>query len=453
MNKNYKLTSCLGLLLLVLCVWVGGGVRAEEGKGEGEVMGEAALQTLLEERIKKLPAVEMVKAEAEVIRQRSVKMGTLQDPALTVEVMGLPWDTFRLNQTPMSGVQVGLTWTLPWPGMRASEVHSEQMMAEGMLARGGEAGLGVEVEAAQMYWQVHTLDRMLEVLVEVERQLKDMQRLAEARYRFGTAMEADVLRAGLALSDLGARRVEMLAMRAEMVAKFNGMLGRPSGEVLVPEAVHKIVPLSTLPGEDELLAQAQQTRPVFGEFEVQERVLEAKSEAAEYGRYPMLMVGVNYTFRMDSSVDGGAVHGATPDRDGGVDFLGAMVGVTLPFFSGGRVDAEQAALLAERHVTDIKRQETAWMLRAEIGGAVAVLRGLEARLEHLEGVLKPDARSAFDTLVAVYPTGGSDFMDLLAAAERLIMLDMQRAQWTGDHHRTRDRLVRLTNREQAKGDK
>lgn len=42
----------------------------------------------------------------------------------------------------------------------------------------------------------------------------------------------------------------------------------------------------------------------------------------------------------------------------------------------------------------------------DLGVAVAVLRGLEARLEHLEGVLKPDARSAFDTLVAVYPTGG-----------------------------------------------
>lgn len=38
-------------------------------------MGEAALQTLLEERIKKLPEVEMAKAEAEVIRQWSVRWG------------------------------------------------------------------------------------------------------------------------------------------------------------------------------------------------------------------------------------------------------------------------------------------------------------------------------------------------------------------------------------------
>lgn len=61
------------------------------------------------------------------------------------------------------------------------------VMAEGCLHGEVRRDFGVEVEAAQMYWQVHTLDRMLEVLVEVEVQLKDMQRLAEARYRFGTA--------------------------------------------------------------------------------------------------------------------------------------------------------------------------------------------------------------------------------------------------------------------------
>lgn len=83
----------------------------------------------------------------------------------------------------------------------------------------------------------------------------------------------------------------------------------------------------------------------------------------------MLMVGVNYTFRMDSSVGGGGrCMGATLGPGWGGVSWGRWWGVTLPFFSGGRVDAEQAALLAERHVTDIKRQETAWMLRAEISG-------------------------------------------------------------------------------------
>lgn len=408
-----------------------------------QMLSTSALDALLRERAQTLPTVRMMEAQSQVIRQRASKMGILPDPSLTVEVMGLPWNTFRINQTPMSGIQVGLAWTLPWPGMRAADVYSEQMMADAMRAEQGEVALSAEVDAAKMYWQVHTIDRMLEALDPIEQQLRDMQQLAKARYLFGTAMESEVLRAGLALSDLGARRVEMLAMRGQMVAAFNAMLGLPPETPLVPTPNREISPIASLPSTDTLLSTAEQMRPAFDAFEAQSRAFDARENAADYGRYPMFMVGASYTFRMDSSV-GGASHTGTVDQDGGVDFLGAMVGITLPFFSGGRVDAEQSAILAERHVVDTKRQETLWMLRADIANAYATLRGLEVRLQNLENSLKPDARSVFDTLVAIYPTGGSDFMDLLAASERILMLDMQRAQWVSEHHLTRDHILRLT---------
>lgn len=391
------------------------------------------LDALLAEYAAAHPALDMAEAEAEMIRARAEVVDTLPDPILRVMLANVPWTSWKLDAMEMSGVEVALEWMFPWPGTLGAQRRAELAEAEAVATTSGEMAIELELEASAMYWMVYRIDRVLEALDDIEQLLADMQRLVEARYRYNQASEGEVLQVGLERSMLDQERLAMLAERAELAARFNAMIGRDLTAPLVPP---KDLDLEPLPADvySTLLARALEARPAFATYAARLDALGVRVEAAEAMAWPELMVGGSWMFHA----------AAQGDHLAGEDLVSLMVGVTLPFGSAARASDEVAMIERERQVVEVERAITVREIEVALAGQIARLEELAGQVKYVRESLLADARATLDTMIAMYPTGGAEFLELLEAQRRIFETEIELRMLVSEHKQLRDALERQT---------
>ena len=72
-----------------------------------------------------------------------------------------------------------------------------------------------------------------------------------------------------------------------------------------------------------------------------------------------------------------------------------------------------------------------------------VQRLLLSEIDFVDTTLRPNTEAAFDTLVSVYPTGGSDFLGLLEAARRQLQVEVEWRDLIARHRLARAQLELL----------
>lgn len=384
---------------------------------------ETPLDAILLERVGELPSLEWITAKSEIVRSQAEVVDTLPDPMVRVGVAGLPITRWTLNDTPMSGIDMGVSWTLPVLDLPEARGEAKRALADALASEVGEKAVSIELKATQLYWAVYRIDRIMESLDEIEVLLVDLNRLAEARYGFGTTSEADVLLAGLSLDRLNERRLSLLKSRSVLVAEFNTLLERDERSEVVPPSALNLELMQE--SDDALLERALDNRPVFATLKRRHEAIDVRRRVAELEAYPMFSFGLSYRLRFDTGMD--------PVE--GEDFVGAFFGMSLPFYASKRSDAALAGLDAEDFALQSQEQEIIRGLRAHIVELTTTLRQLEGEVRFIEDVGLPNARATFETLIAVYPTGGTDFFELLKAGLRIFELEVQRRDHIA-HHRT-----------------
>ena len=76
---------------------------------------------LADEAVRENPGIEALQARTQALAAITRSVGTWQDPLLGIEYLNAPVDSFRLDRSPMSGLQFSLQQTLPeWGWSRAS---------------------------------------------------------------------------------------------------------------------------------------------------------------------------------------------------------------------------------------------------------------------------------------------------------------------------------------------
>jgi outer membrane protein TolC len=350
------------------------------------------------------PDYASMRHEADAAAERVTPAGALPDPKMKIELMDI---TKMGEQNPslapnrVGSTQYTLSQELPWYGKRDLKREIAELDAEGAQgrSRGTWAEIAARLKAAHA--QLYVVHRNEQITREILDLMIRLEKVAQARYAGGLAMQQDVIRA----------QVEQTAMRNDLVmleneanmlrARINMLLARPANAPLAsPEAV---APLPA-PAKLDYVALEERVRgrnPRLFAEDAAIKSAEKKRELAYKERYPDFMVGVTPVQYRNS-----------------VKEWQLMVEFNIPLQQSSRraMERESESMLSAARA---RKEAAANEVLSELAEN---LSGIEAarRTEALAGTsLLPQAELTFNSALASYENGKVDFATLLEAQQQI----------------------------------
>lgn len=399
-------------------------LRPGPGRAESLLLDQAVSLAVAEN-----PGLAEIKARAEALAAVPPQAGTLPDPALSVGLLNVPTHNFSVNQDEMTMLEIGVSQSVPFPGKLGLAEQAAMREALGAAKTAEEARLRLLRDVRLNWWQLYYYDRMLATLSDSRGFLQKLIDIADQRYRLGETEQQESLLARLELAKLRDRQLEWVAMRHAGSARLNILLNRPGNQSLqLPAESQARFP--KLVTESELLARAEQQRPLLAQKQATVGAAEDRLELAKKEILPDFNVWVGYGVRNNH------LPGVQSS-----DLASVRLSLNVPIYAATKqskqVDQRHSELLQERFAL----QDAQRAVEAEVTAALVAYHHARERLHLYEEGLIPQARQTLDSLLASYRVGRVPFADLLKS--QLALFDYQ-AQYWGALAQSQQALANLT---------
>lgn len=364
---------------------------------------------LAEEAVRVNPGLESLEAQVEALRNSARAARRFMDPMLALEYSNVPWDTWRLNDSPMSGLQVKVQQTLPLPGKnqrREAVVLQDVEVKQWTLE---EQKLQLRGAVERNYWLL-ALTRQLQTITRKHVALAEsLSGSARAKYQVGAVGQQDLLRLQVLIGKLTDDIKDFTLRDQELTASINAALHR---EVATPISTPDTVTLAPLAfWQADLEEAAIAHRPLLKQLEGQARSHRAAAALARYERWPDLTLWAAYRFR--------APVGADP----GTDFFSLGVSVPLPFDFEGQASARKTQMLEMADASGLTYQATLDEIRAGLAASLAAWQRAAEKATLYEKELVPGADTTLKATLTAYGTDRADFASLYQAELQLLEFD------------------------------
>jgi outer membrane protein TolC len=365
---------------------------------------------LADEAVRNNPGIEALRARTEGLSEIAGTVGTWKDPMVGIEYMNAPVDSFRLDQSPMSGLQFSLQQSLPeWGWSKASREVAESRVEASRYAT-AEAQVQLRRGVEVMYWQLTLTEQMREVTRAHLERTQELLEAVRGYYEVGKVGQNAVLRLGVLRDRLQDDLSDFHRINREMTAGLNGALARPTRSQF--ETPDHAVPLPVGGTATQWLNVARRHRPRLKQIREEVRVEGQEAKLARIKTRPEVNVWAKYRLR---TID-------TP-LDDGTDFISLGVSVPIPWGSRkqglGQAAAHRHAELGARArlaaaVDQIESElhvvEAAWS------------RAYEKATTYREALI-PASRATLTTTLSDFSVGNADFASLYESEVDLLVLE------------------------------
>jgi len=410
------MTKAWPVILLVVCA---------ASMPSGWAQPPPSLESLTTEALEKSAELAALNEKVRAAEAMIAPVGALPDPMVSVGLRNIPVDGWlRLDQDPMSGVELMLSQDLPRSAKRRLRRDAQSDASAMLQARYEDKRIDIVRQVKKAYFDLQYLDEELAIAQQNKDLAQDMLTTAEAVYTTGKAMQQDVFQAQVRLSQMLDMLVSLRQQRAAAQARLNKLLYRPPTQP-IPK-LPALTRTATVPNAEELAARADDTSPKLREMRVRVRQMERLEELAVEGLRPDYKLGFSYMIRKSTPMN---------PMSGG-DMWSATVGLNLPWLYRRQtvdqeVKASQAARRAAEQEVETMRNELASLI-TEI--TIEVLRD-DQQLALLDTGLLPQAEGALAASRATYATGRGDILSLLDNQMNLYHLQRQRVMLIAEHER------------------
>ncbi|HEY9854416.1 MAG TPA: TolC family protein [Stenomitos sp.] len=380
----------------------------------------SSLPSLLTTARTRNPELQAARLRYEAAQARAGYAGTLQPPKLNLSLMQL-WG--------LEGPSAAVSQMIPLGQKRSLESTMASRDAE--MARGEYEAkwLTIASDVKQAYYDLIYQEKALAIHHATREQVKNLQKVANARYAVGAGPQQDSLRAQVELSKLYDSEFEISQRIQSTRNKLNTLLNRGLDEPIPLPADFPKEPRP--PVASELLAQAERNHPMILAAQASVAAAEARAAmAAEERQVPDLEVGLQVGKTMPEGM-----------ASAGNTYLGGMVGVTLPWLTPARnegriLEAQQSVAAAQAsyesqlsnlryRVRDLRNQLHRTTHRLELyrtGFFLQANQSLKGALAAYQ-VNKADFSTVIEAQMAVFDTqmgyamAQSEYFKLLAMLE------------------------------------
>ncbi len=399
-----KTKTLLFLMILLLL----GGVLPAQNTG--------TLQALVRKAVEVNPKIKLLQAKLNMARE-NISIGThLPDPVFSVGLLNVPVNSFSFRQEAMTGTALNLTQAIPFPG--ALKAKAEVKSMDTLIVKQEVADLKNQIaqQMAILYFTLQEKRREIELAKESVSLLKQVSLVAKRKFEVGTASLENIVQVEVQITHV---RDKIEALRGgvqSMQAQLNAYLLR-DGRITI--ATPKIRPIShEVFVTDTLLKLAALNRPLLKGIKLYQNKAALQQKEAEQKYYPNFKVGMQYTLRSHNEATGVNYP----------DFLGIVVGVSIPLGYGGSI---KAAVNKTRYLQDFYGQQfhsSLQILRQSFGKINAKIDELRSREKLLDKTLLPQTIQAYQAAMADYQVNKIDFVNVIKAEDDILKIKTELAK-------------------------
>jgi outer membrane protein TolC len=295
----------------------------------------------------------------------------------------------------MANIGIEFAQMFPFPGKRALRGGRarQEALSESYMFLGTELNLAARLKAA--FYELQFAYDAADVLARNKALLRQLAKVAEARYSVGEATQQDLIKSQVEVSVIETRLVEFERRKQSLSAEINSLLNREPGAALgqpePPEGVPALPPL------ERLQSVARETSPVLraGRSAIDGRQLGLELARREY--YP------------DFEVMGGYFNQGSMK-----DMWEFRVQMNIPVFFARkqRQGVEEAgARLSEAQKTYRSQEQ---MLAFRIKDQHVAAETSRQLMDLYSKLIVPQAKLALESSLSSYGTGKVDFLSVLS---------------------------------------
>ncbi len=350
--------------------------------------------------------VEQIKASELKIPQA----GSLEDPRLSFEASNIPIREPALNRTAMTGLQIYLRQSVPFPGKLKLKKQMASSQSEQEKQAYYERFNQLIDKFKQSYFEYIYLEQAIDLNQQTQSKLQALIQFLNARYSTGQAMQQDILKTKLEVSNIKNRLIQLQAQKKILATRLNTLLYRPANTALklkVP-ANPKITAFKTSPAL--LVELAKNNRPWLKKKTAQIKEAKLGYQLAKKSLLPDFDFGVGYRVRQ----------GASGDPVMSEDFFSAGVSINLPIYAAIKQNKRVQEMVHRQKEEKYLQEATLQEVIYETEKAYYDAMKLKSQINLLNTRTIPQDRATIESSRASYEANEVEFLNVLLSEISLL---------------------------------
>lgn len=371
----------------------------------------SVLDSLVQIALENNPEILSSKFAKQAMDYRARASGTIPDPKFNIAALNLPRSSLSLDETPMSGIVLGISQTIPWPGQLKAKSAVAHLQSDSKEQNIYQTENSIARMVKYYYYEYSYWTKAGQLLDSNIELIQFLINTAEIKYANGNGTAQDALRAQTARARLENKKLFMSQMSQTALLNIAQLI---NDSALIYSKILANLPdnLSKKPFNSGL------NNPALTKAKIQSSISNKELSLARSGYYPNFSFGFDYRIRKDVPMD--AVRGE--------DFISIKAGFQLPLWFFARQNNETKAAryalrASEENYNSIKNR-----LKQQISAAQLVITTLFESLERYDNSIRPQAIATYEAAKAAYEVGQVDFNALLSAQLDLFTIEMERIE-------------------------
>ncbi len=356
------------------------------------------LSSLINTALRDNPDLQATRARWQIYVNRIVPAASLDDPTLSFAFNNYPVDTFRADETPMTGKVVKLSQRFPFPGKLAAREDAARQISLWYKGVYEDNRLALARQVKDTYFELYYLDKTIAINRQNILLLQNFTKITETRYKVGKGTQQDILKSQIERYKLSNRLLILDQRRQTTIARMNTLLNNPPKQITptIPEVTDKTIKRTTA----NLQQQAQKNRPMFAAYKSLIASYKAKQILARLNHLPNFKAGLAYTFREPANTDRGT------------DFAGIEFGINLPIFTAkldsAQAEADTGLMMVRKQYENFQNQ-----VNLEIDIALRDIQKNQQLATRYKNSIIPQASQSLEVAMSAYRVGKVSFLTLL----------------------------------------
>ncbi|MDS1772845.1 TolC family protein [Vibrio vulnificus] len=430
--------------LLALCISVSAlvatPVMAQSSTAtSGQLLSQSdPLTLLIEQALANDASRKQIFAQSQAIRESGVAASTLMDPKLKVGFGGLPVDSFKFDEDPMTNISVGLMQQFERGSTLELQSKKASQQADGMAlqvaAREREVANGI----TQLWLELGYQQQAERVLLENQRLMRELESFISTNYSIGKSEAQDLLNAQLQVSQLEEKLQANQQMQRRILSQMSEWLGSEwlyqqrdlkASNQLNWDALERLLSASSTTQHFAQLAQ----HPMVQMANANIAVSQTQVELAEQSYTPQFGVEVMYAYRQANNMKG----------EPASDLVSAYLTMDIPLFTGNRQDRAHAAAQYQVGAAQSQKDLLLAQMNAKVNALLVDRSNLEQRLERYQNTLLEQAKARTKAVERGYQNSTAQFNDVIAATRDELALELESQRLLTDLNQVNSNLAML----------
>ncbi len=396
------------------------------------------LSLLIDQALSTDASTQQSYAQSQATREIGVASATLMDPKIKVGFGGLPTDSFKFDQDPMTNISVGFMQQFERGSTLALQAQKANQQADGIELQASVRQLEVINAVTQLWLELGYQQQAARILVEKQRLLRELEGFIQTNYSIGSNEAQDLLNAQLQVSKSEDKVQENSQLQQRIVSQLSEWLG---SDWLVVE--QNLVASNQLNWRllNNQIAQSDATKhyavlsqhPMIKMADVAISRNQTQVEIAEQAYKPQFGVEVMYAHRQANNMMG----------EPASDLVSAYLTLDIPLFTEDRQDRSHAAAQYQVGAAKSAKDLLLAQMNAKVNALLVDRSNLSQRLTRYQSSLLKQAKARTEAVERGYQNNTAQFNDVIAAANDELALELEQQRLLTDFNLVSSNLAAL----------